>query len=356
MQYFSIFHSRVLRRQACLTATATLLLVFVTGCKRESIQVYQVPKEKSAQAPVAEGPHWNTPKGWAPQPAGGMRVASFLITDTNGQRADVAVIPLTGHELEEVDMVNMWRGDVSQRPIDANGVAKAAEKVTAGGASGNLFDFVGTSKTNAQPRRVIAAMIPSEGTTWFFKMSGSPGLIEQNKAAFKDFLKTFDFGAAPLQPEMASAPVPASSNSKSVPADSAAPKFKAPPGWQEQPPSPMRIASFLVQGEGGAADVSVSALGGAAGGFLGNVNRWRGQVGLGEIDQAQLTREAATLDVAGSKAILVDITSANRQTNTLGVILPHGDRTWFYKMTGSAAVVKAQKNNFVEFVKSAQIP
>ena len=38
----------------------------------------------------------------------------------------------------------------------------------------------------------------------------------------------------------------------------------------------------------------------------------------------------------------------------LAVIVGRPDRTWFYKLTGSAAVVSAERDNFVKFVQSVK--
>ena len=39
-----------------------------------------------------------------------------------------------------------------------------------------------------------------------------------------------------------------------------------------------------------------------AGGVLANVNRWRGQVDLAPVKQAELEKQIASLDVSGGKA------------------------------------------------------
>src|SRR6201993_3125086 len=54
----------------------------------------------------------------------------------------------------------------------------------------------------------------------------------------------------------------------------------APPGWEPQPLSQMRQASFLAKGDNGAiADISFVSLGSGAGNVLDNVNRWLDQLG-----------------------------------------------------------------------------
>lgn len=62
----------------------------------------------------------------------------------------------------------------------------------------------------------------------------------------------------------------------------------------------MRVASFKVQNDAGQqADVSVIPLPGRAGGDESNVNRWRGQVGLGDLSAEELAKIAEPVEVAG---------------------------------------------------------
>jgi len=50
-------------------------------------------------------------------------------------------------------------------------------------------------------------------------------------------------------------------------------------GWQQLPPPEFLVAKFSIAGaDGASAQVNVSSLAGEGGGFLANVNRWRGQL------------------------------------------------------------------------------
>ena len=50
----------------------------------------------------------------------------------------------------------------------------------------------------------------------------------------------------------------------------------------------MRLASYNVPFDGGVGDLSIIRLAGQAGGDLANVNRWRDQLGLPNIDEINL--------------------------------------------------------------------
>jgi hypothetical protein len=57
------------------------------------------------------------------------------------------------------------------------------------------------------------------------------------------------------------------------------------------------------------------------------------------------------LDAAIPGAVLVDLT--NDTQRMLGAIVPREGQWWFYKLLGGAAVVGAERENFIRFAKSA---
>jgi hypothetical protein len=131
------------------------------------------------------------------------------------------------------------------------------------------------------------------------------------------------------------------------------PQWTVPEGWQAGPPSSVRRASFAVKGPAGqAVDIAVTAFPGDVGGTLANVNRWRGQIGLAPLAQAEADKLTAKLDVNGVAATVVDF--AGEKQRMIVATIPHGGNSWFFKMTGAAALVEAQKSVFLEFVKSVK--
>jgi hypothetical protein len=120
----------------------------------------------------------------------------------------------------------------------------------------------------------------------------------------------------------------------------------------------MRVASFKVQADGKVADVSVIPLPGVAGGDLPNVNRWRGQVGLGQVTEVELNKSATKLEVAGQPALLHEMTGTNpssgEATRILGAIQHRDGMAWFFKMTGDDQLVAKQRASFLEFLKSVK--
>jgi len=143
--------------------------------------------------------------------------------------------------------------------------------------------------------------------------------------------------------EVASLPVPRSSTKDIA--------WKVPEGWQAQPPSAMRFASFLIKGaQGQTADMSVVPLSGEAGGDLANINRWRGQISLPPISTEELSSQSVSIAMGGHPMRLIDF--ANDGKRLIAAIDHRGERTWFFKLTGEEETVATAKPAFLQFLKS----
>lgn len=134
-------------------------------------------------------------------------------------------------------------------------------------------------------------------------------------------------------------------------ADVANPKWDVPKNWEEGPASSVRRASYVVKGENGqAVDIAVTVFPGDVGGMGANINRWRGQLGLAAGEQTTST----ALDVNGQSATLVDLKNEATGKRMLVATVPNAGNSWFFKMNGDAALVEAQKEAFLDFVKSVK--
>lgn len=132
-----------------------------------------------------------------------------------------------------------------------------------------------------------------------------------------------------------------------------------PPGWEPQPPSQMRRASFLVHGENGAiADISLVTLGTAAGNVLDNVNRWLSQLGQPPITADKLASTVEQLHTAHGDVAIVDLSGkpengdATKDGRIIAGIASDERGTAFFKIRGNPALVGAQKAGFLKWVSS----
>jgi len=354
-------------------AAGILLISALAGCNRDEARVYHVPKEippptqpapdetppapppdMGATTDAATSPspiQYQLPEGWQEKPPSEMRVASFSAPGPGGQSADVSVIPLpvVGRDLE---LVNMWRARVQLPSTSDPDAVKKAEPVAIGAEQGRLFEFVSAQPVMGKGRqRLLVAMLTRDSMSWFFKITGEDRCVTSQKKHFLEFLKSVSF-VENVPPPMANPPAAPVENGS---ADSIWP---LPPGWQSVPPSQFLLAEFSLSGANGAkAEVNVAEMGGEGGGLLANVNRWRGQIGLGAIDENDLSRLAQSLDTPGGKDPLVDFTGVDAKTGAptrlVGVIVSQNGQTWFYKLMGDKQVVAQQKDAFTKFIQSA---
>ncbi len=376
-----------MRFRPCLAVVVTASLA-ATGCKKEEIQVYQAPKDIASAGAVASGtempatsphanpaagaerPPWTVPDGWKEKPREGtsMRIASYGVTAPDGRSVDISVVPLGPVAGSELDNVNRWRRELKLGEISQVDLAGLTTSASIGTMAGKLFDMVGDQPTldGKFKARTVAAILSTGGTTVFFKMIGEDALVTENKPKFLAWLKSVDTGDASA-PSAASAGAPASIPAPApsatppgmagpvvAPPSTDLPQWEVPDGWKPKAATTMRLASFGVGADG---DLSVVALGPGAGGTLANVNRWRGQLGLASLSEAELATGTSALSLAGGQtATLVDLTGAGQFAGRkiLAAIIPRPDRTWFYKLSGDAALVTAEKDRFVKFIKSVK--
>ena len=139
-------------------------------------------------------------------------------------------------------------------------------------------------------------------------------------------------------------------------------QWMQPEHWNEIEGSQFSLMDFEAVHDGQRAAISVTKLAKNAGGELANVNRWRKQIGLEEIELAQLKKTKQPFAVDGNPGTFVELkgTRDGKPATTLGVIhtityrtLPE---TWFYKITGDTAAVVKEKDAFRDYVRSARYP
>ncbi len=131
-------------------------------------------------------------------------------------------------------------------------------------------------------------------------------------------------------------------------------KWTLPKGWnQTLGTGGMRYATLKPPVEG-RIDVSVVVLPGPAGGELANVNRWRGQIGLGPVDDSGMASLRRTLRTKAGSLSLYDMESEGtvRSHMTAAMLESADGNTWFLKMVGDAGSVAKARSAFVQLLES----
>lgn len=394
--------SRPTYKSACRLPYLLPLLLLVAGCHRDDVKVYRVakdqdqPQQQTAPALPTDSPNpalppghpdisassmpsmpgmsrpavpqltWTTPAGWTEAKPSEMRVASFKVSGADGKQADVSIIPLPGLAGSDDANVNRWRGQVGLPSLSPEELKKSAEDIEAGGLPAQLYDLAGQSPGSGDAERILGVIQHRDDMAWFFKMTGDANLVEQQKSAFIALLKSVKFAAASAPAELPPAHPPMGGMDMGMGAPAAAaplssegkPHWQVPAGWQEVSGGQFLVAKFTIAGPTGAAAVNISSSTGEGGGLNGNINRWRGQLGLPQWSDADVDKSVTTVDVSGGKASLVDMSGMDPRTSQpvrlIGVVVPQSGQTWFYKLMGDAKVVESQKDAFIRFVQGAK--
>lgn len=141
-------------------------------------------------------------------------------------------------------------------------------------------------KRPAPPHRMLGAIVPQGDKAWFFKVSGARDSIEAQATTFDAFIKSLELG-------------------ESADVD---PTWELPDGWKQEPGEGMRFATIHIETDEAPLEMSVMALPlPPENGVLTNVNRWRGQIGVGPITASELTAETTQIEVAGTTATIVNL-------------------------------------------------
>ena len=373
----------------------------MAGCGRDDTQAYRVGKE-TAQAPtqmmgqpgtMASDPSspadampqlkWKLPAGWQEVPAGQMRVASFRFAGKDGKLADVSVIPLPGLAGSDLDNVNRWRGQVGLDQVSEDQLPKLAQAIEVAGQKAQIYDQAGQGPGASDKTRILAALTRRDGVAWFFKMTGDDALVAEQKPAFVEFLKSVSFSPAtappqlppshppidggtaqnglmhlpPSHPAIGGAEMIPPTGAGAAPVGPAKPQWQVPADWKEASAGQFLVAKYMI-GDSAQTAINVSRSVGDGGGVAPNVNRWRSQLGLTPLGDAELAQQCKPIEVQGGKGTLVDITGTDAaskgKTRLIGVIVTQSGETWFYKLMGDEQIVGQQSDAFAKFVKSAK--
>jgi hypothetical protein len=178
----------------------------VSGCRDREITAYRAPKDPVVTMPAAPGAApggdnmagtavptggdslvWTAPAQWTAKPAGAMRKGSYAVKGDGGE-ADLSITAFPGDTGGLLANINRWRGQVSLPPLTADQLEANREHVDLGPLHAEVVDFGGSA--NGTPTRLLGAIVPNGGETWFFKLMGPDALVAKEKPAFLEFLRT----------------------------------------------------------------------------------------------------------------------------------------------------------------------
>jgi len=134
--------------------------------------------------------------------------------------------------------------------------------------------------TPKQKTRMAVAMFDEPDATWYFKISGAADRVDATEEKWKKFFQSIRF-------------------------EDNEPKWDAPDEWTTAGPKPMRHATLIIDKANPPLELAISSLGPGQDLLL-NINRWRGQIGLGPSSESQLGDQLEKLENEHGKYMVFD--------------------------------------------------
>ena len=138
---------------------------------------------------AAAAASWKVPPGWQQDAdPGPMRQASFQI-GAGAEAASVTVTRFPGDVGGLTANINRWRSQLGLEPVErSSDQAMTALKIA--GIDGRMIDI---GDQGGSGKRLLVAMVPHGGLTWFFKMTGSGNVVQKHWPQFDAFLESIVF-------------------------------------------------------------------------------------------------------------------------------------------------------------------
>jgi hypothetical protein len=266
---------------------------------------------RSLKFEAADGPpEWTLPEGWVAQPAEGLRYATLLIQSAQPP-LELAISTLRGPEAGQEQSyllanINRWRGQVQLPPITAEELDDQSRRIELDGFAATVVDLTG-------------------------KTSGG------------------GMGQPPFTARTVGEPPPEPGQVASPPAIRAT----VPDNWRAGKAGVMRKAAYDVTEGDRRIEITVIDLPKTDAPLLSQVNRWRGQVGLDEISEAELQQQVQELPLGAAMGHYVEALGSEQAV--LAVVAERDGTERFFKLMGDRELAERERDHFRAFVQSAEL-
>ena len=127
---------------------------------------------------------WTVPDTWVDtKKSSTMRITTLAVKDN--QALIISVTKFPGNVGGELANVNRWRRQLGLPTIKAADLAKSLEVIESKAGKAKLLNIT----NNGQ--QMLALMMPFDGATYFFKMTGKEEEVKKQKDAMVKLAKTF---------------------------------------------------------------------------------------------------------------------------------------------------------------------
>ena len=315
---------------------------------------------ESVQFDESSQPRWTLSEGWQQTLTPADITYGKLSHGESGLTATVTRLPYIGERTVDgwqdyvVSNVNRWRGQLS------------LQKQEAWSEIANDLDELPELSQDSFTAYYVSLAGKSSGSSGMAPFMNMGGAVPAGASS----------GTAPASPTQDQSASTSASTAFNQAEDSSAEKpitYQVPEGWSETPASGMRMAAFDVVDSDTKGEVTIITAGGS---INDNLSIWLGQVGAESTEENKQSILKAAEEVAVNKitAKLYSIDGAappsaagdgatgdgateqpTTQNSILIAEIPFREKmSLFVKYKGPTTLAKAQRENFVNFVKSIE--
>lgn len=324
-----------------------------TKAFHDFLKTVRAPKADSKDKSGAE-PTWSAPAEWKTrQPSSEMIFRSYLVPQGQGVplTLDISMLPTPETGIDDkflLQNINRWCMQYTNEAISEKEIPEFSEKID------------------------LPELSEQGGGAWIVNLSGyftgrSAMGRPQDHMTDNDEVQPLDANGNPVASKPGAGadphagverkPAASKTNGGEAPDLSGSRvKVSVPAGWIKGKESSFirrEVSLAAVDGDM-VADISIMALPADANDLAMNISRWRGQVGLSEIPQAEIVQTAQKITVDGVEGHFVDL--AGTKETILAAMIKKGNDAWFFKLTAPTPLAAKEKAKFEEFVKSAKLP
>jgi hypothetical protein len=296
---------------------------------------------------------YDTPSGWEETGSGPMRDVGWRVAGNPDALCTFSTLTGSGGGL--LENVNRWRKQMSLEPIQDSDLASLPREMMLG-RQAVLVDlqgtFVGMGGTESAPdSRLLGLIAELPMASAFLKLTGPAAVVEAERKNFLALAASIRMGGAPP------ASTGAGPANAGPPSSSSSLSWTAPEGWERQPDRMMREVTFVPKAALHAECYIAIVQGG---GDRGNVDRWRGQMGLKPMTDAEFDA-LPRAKVLGGNAVFCALEGAFSGMGggpgvpgqmLLGMVVVRPSSVVTVKMTGPADEVRGQQDAFRAFCES----
>ena len=164
---------------ALVTAQKPVFIEFL-----KSIRLKEAPTQSSAPVASSTKPNWTVPKHWTEIAAGQMQMAKFNVPERGSARAEVSVSIFPNDTGGTLANVNRWRKQIGLPEVGSSELPSMVSPLDPSSPDAILVDMKSESK------RIVGAIVPRNGSYWFYKLMGDVEAVGPEKEFFVAFAKS----------------------------------------------------------------------------------------------------------------------------------------------------------------------